>query len=153
MPQFRRPAHQITPTYEDRGLFRSDYCAQRFDLVPIVQSNSRKDLIVTALFRGEHVAPILFAGRRRRYAEQVMSRLEALRGALPATRSVDVFARRGALLPLEVEGTWRRLVSEDRHGILHRSYHFIAACWTLTLGDGRRIRFGLPPAVPVRTLD
>ena len=149
----RRPAHQITPDYEDAGLFKSELCENRFDLLPVVRRNGRADLIVTALMAGQHLVPVIFAGRRKRHASTVVTRLDGLRTAFPTAGSADVFARKGAVLPVEVQGAWRRLVTEDADGLLQRSYQFIAACWTLTLGDGRRMRFGLPPAIPVRVLE
>ena len=152
MRQLRRPASQITPDYEDSGLFKSDLCVRHFDLVPIVRQTGRADVEVTSVTPDGQVVPVLFAGRRRGQAAHVIALLEHLRAHLASPSvagSPGRLRQAGASLQVEVEGAWRRLCRTDADGFLHRSYQFVAACWTLTLGDGQRVRFGSPPAVAI----
>ena len=156
MRQLRRPASQITPDYEDSGLFKSDLCVRRFDLVPIVRRTERADVEVTSLTRDGQIVPVLFAGRRRGQAAHVVALLEQLRARLassPFGGSPNRMRQSGVSLEIEVEGAWRRQCRTDPNGFLHRSYQFVAACWTLTLGDERRLRFGTPPATSVSIAD
>ena len=82
MRQLRRPASQITPDYEDSGLFKSDLCVRQFDLVPIVRQTDRADVEVTSVTQDGQVVPVLFAGRRRSQAAQVIALLEQIRAHL-----------------------------------------------------------------------
>ena len=42
----RRPAHEVTASYEDAGLFKTAICQLMLELIPQMRRNDRQDLIV-----------------------------------------------------------------------------------------------------------
>ena len=132
MPDLRRPAHLVTPSYEDNGLFRTPVRRVTVGLVPQVHRNNRQDLVVRG-FMSEGVAiQVLFAGRRAKQAQGVEARLRALlfraRSKTPGWRAEGGDTIQ---LPMRIEGVWRSRFLRDAWGCETRQFLLIAARWAL----------------------
>ncbi|WP_299045617.1 hypothetical protein [uncultured Tateyamaria sp.] len=132
MPDLRRPAHLITPDYEDNGLFRSPVRRVTVGLVPQMHRNNRQDLVVRGFTQDGAAIQVLFAGRRTRQAHGVEARLRALlfhaRSKTPGWRPEGVDTIQ---LPVRIEGVWRSRFSRDAWGCETRHFQLIAARWAM----------------------
>jgi len=59
----RRPSTQLTPEYEDFGLFKSDILPVEVNLAPIIYRNGRQDLVI----RG-------YAQKRQKYLQKYLTK-------------------------------------------------------------------------------
>ncbi|WP_157598645.1 hypothetical protein [Tateyamaria omphalii] len=146
MPDLRRPAHLITPAYEDNGLFRSPVRRITVGLVPQAHRNNRQDLVVRGFLPDGAVIEVVFAGRRNRHALGIEQRLRALlfhaRAKTPGWRAEGVDT---VQLPLRVEGVWRSRFTRDAWGCETRHHQLIAARWALFDDAGVAHLFGEAP--------
>lgn len=153
MPQPRLPTRDLTPEYEDAGLFRNEICQIQVELVPIVDHNNRNDVVITGFVKNDLEIAVTFAGRRRVEVSPVVANLKSLgmrvlhaasQNGLPAP---DL---RKIRFPLHVEGAWRPRFQSDVSGWEVRTFHLIAARWIVIDRSGKTTQFGIPP-IKVRT--
>ena len=148
MYQSRRNASEVTPAYEDAGLFKTAICQQMLELIPLMRRNSRDDLIVRGFVDRKTEIDIFFAGRRTAEVGPLEAQLKALmsiarkKAAAAGARPPEVEKIR---LPVRVEGAWRRSRQIDDSGWETGSYHFVVARWSLLDKDGSTVSFGEPP--------
>ena len=147
MEHSRKPKAEISPRYEDAGLFRNGLSALDLWLIPVVLRTRRGDLLVSGFAVGELEISILFAGRRVAEAAPLVAHLEQvrarqLRSAMQANRPPP--ALEDIRCPVWVEGAWRPRVVTREDGWAERSFHLIAARWRI--GAAGPV-FGRPPAV------
>ena len=60
----RKTSVEITPVYEDAGLFKTAICDLMLELIPQVRRNDREDLIVRGFVDRKTEIDVFFAGRR-----------------------------------------------------------------------------------------
>ncbi|MBW4707802.1 hypothetical protein KX928_08390 [Roseobacter sp. YSTF-M11] len=157
MPHRRKPASEVTPEYEDAGLFKNKVGQIAVELVPQMTRNSRQDLVVRGFVNGNIEIEVVFAGRRTKEIGPLEAQLRSLRAhALSVAAKVgeptpDIdFVR----LPIMVEGAWRPRFKRDQTGWETRSFNLFAARWSLRDENGTSVSFGVPPAVtPSRVAD
>ena len=138
----RRLGHKnVDPTYEDAGLFQTATCHVQATLIPVMRKNNRGDLIINGILNDGKEIAVTFAGRRAREAAAVVARLNALRDQQTTFSNV-----RKSQLPIHIEGTWRPHFSTDEDGFATRTYHLIAAKWSLVSTNGKSAQYGQPPA-------
>jgi len=147
MKERRKPASEITPEYEDRGIFKNQTTQHVVELVPKFAKNSRGDVMVMGFLQGAVPVDIVFAGRRKEQAAQVLQELRTLWSR--ANRNVpengtppDVISVR---LPVRIEGAWRPRFELDDQGWQTRTYQLFAARWLMTDSTGNALSFGEPP--------
>ena len=148
MTNRRKPSSQVTPAYEDSGLFKSTLTCVMVDLIPQVRRSSRQDFVVRGLVNGSIEIEVFFAGRRSKEVGPLQAKLkamwaQALRHASAANLPVpDVDAVR---CPVRIEGSWRPRFQRDPTGMEVRSYQLIAARWSMIGRNGKSIAFGSRP--------
>ncbi|MGC3936501.1 hypothetical protein ACOTTU_01720 [Roseobacter sp. EG26] len=157
MPHRRKPASEVTPEYEDAGLFKNKVGQIAVELVPQTTRNSRNDLVVRGFVQGNIEIEVCFAGRRTKEIGPLEGQLRALR-----THAVSVAAKMGeekpdidaVRLPVMIEGAWRPRFQRDQAGWETRSYYLFAARWSLRDEHGNSVAYGAPPVVtPTRAVD
>ncbi|GGX50584.1 hypothetical protein GCM10007385_18860 [Tateyamaria omphalii] len=146
MPDLRRPAHLVTPAYEDNGLFRSPVRRITVGLVPQIHRNNRQDLVVRGFVRDGTAIQVLFAGRRAKQAKGLEARLRSM---LFQARSKTAGWRDEGIdtiqLPMRVEGVWRSRFARDAWGCETRYFQLIAARWAMFDDAGVAHLFGEAP--------
>lgn len=146
---FKRLDHRdVTPSYEDAGLFKNKICRLKVDLLPEVFCNHRNDIVITALVQGSIRISVMFAGRRTVEAATIIASLRVLRARLlelAAARGISDPDLTSTRLPLHIEGAWRPRFQRDENGWETRSYHLIAARWAVMNEKGDKLSFGEPP--------
>jgi hypothetical protein len=140
----------VTPEYEDAGLFGEGVCQVDVAIVPLIRRNRRSDVVVTG-FAGEgRQMTVLFAGRRAADAAPALAQLKKLGADMrkaaairkqPAPRIEDI------RLPMRIEGTWRKLIQTDDTGWETRHYQLVAARWTYKGLNGLPATFGEKPVL------
>lgn len=137
----------ITPAYEDRGLFKKPPTELVVKLIPKFGQNSRKDVIIKGLLQNDVEVDVIFAGRRKKQADELVTLLRrkwdnanymAPKGGKRPTRS-DV------RLPTRVQGSWRTRVMEDEEELFAKEYQLIVARWAFNSESGELRSFGEPP--------
>lgn len=146
MPHRRLPASQITPEYEDAGLFKTKTVQIIVELIPQMRINDRKDLVVRGFVERHFEIEVLFAGRRTKEAAPLEERLSAMlaqarRQAAGTGREVDIDLIR---CPVRVEGSWRRHSMRDENDWETHTYQLLAARWSLLDKNGNAVPFGTP---------
>ena len=151
MKDRRRPAHEVTPEYEDSGIFRNPPTHLLVELVPKFGKNSRLDLMVKGFVQSETPIDVVFPGRRKLHVEPLVQKLHAL-----WTRANRQPGRSGrppeideVRLPVRIEGSWRPRFERDDQGWQTRTHQLFAARWMIAEGDGEVRTYGEPP---IRTL-
>lgn len=139
--QIRRKPKKISPQYEDAGLFQNTVCNVDVELIPVMRKNNREDLIITGLVKGDLEIAVTFAGRRVAEAAPIIAQLEALRDGQDHVADV-----KKSRLPLKIEGAWRPQFVADGSGFETRTFHLIAAKWTVLNDNGSPREYGQPPA-------
>ncbi|WP_306121175.1 hypothetical protein [Roseovarius sp. MMSF_3359] len=140
----RKPASEITPAYEDRGIFKNDIVQLIVNLVPLTAKNSRNDLIVKGFIEGNSAIEVVFPGRRTIQAKPIVALLQAKltharKVAEKAGTTVDVNTLR---YPARIEGSWRPKFTRDDNGWETRQHQLFAARWVLKDLDGNAVTFG-----------
>ena len=140
----RKPASEITPAYEDGGIFKNELVQLMVELVPLTAKNSRNDLIVKGFVDGNSAIEVVFPGRRKVQAKPVVALLQA-----KLTHARKVAARTGARVdvdtlryPARIEGSWRPRFKRDDNGWETRQFQLFAARWILKDLNGKAITFG-----------
>ncbi|MDW3222395.1 MAG: hypothetical protein R8G34_05815 [Paracoccaceae bacterium] len=150
MDHRRKPASEVTPEYEDSGLFKSKIGQLTLELVPQMSRNARKDLVVRGFMNRTTEIEVAFAGRRAKETGPLESRLSAMmeraaRMAKAAGEAApDIYSVR---LPILVEGAWRPRFKRDKEGWETRDYYLFVARWSLLDNEGNSVTFGSPPIV------
>ncbi|MEM6887127.1 MAG: hypothetical protein AAF636_03195 [Pseudomonadota bacterium] len=149
MPHPRLPASQVTPEYEDAGLFKARTVQIMVELIPQMRLNSRNDLTVRGFVDRHFEIEVLFAGRRMPEAAPLEERLKAMleharKQAALQGHAVDIHLIR---CPVRVEGSWRRRSTRDENDWETHSYQLLAARWSLLDKSGSPVPFGEQPLV------
>lgn len=153
MPHRRKPASEVTPDYEDAGLFKNKVGQLSVELVPQMMRNGRNDLVVRGFVNRTIEIEVAFAGRRVKETGPLETRLRAL-----LTRAMKIAAATGEpepdidhiRLPLLIEGAWRPRFKRDQTGWETRSYYLFAARWSVLDDAGNTVSFGARPIVVAR---
>jgi hypothetical protein len=149
MPHRRRPPNEVTPEYEDAGIFKTRLVQTTVELIPQMRRNDRGDLVVRGFVERHFEIEILFAGRRVKEAAPVEERLRAMldnarKQAAAAGRTLDLDMVR---CPVRVEGSWRRRAIRDENDWETHTYQLMAARWSLLDNNGNAVPFGSTPVV------
>ena len=148
--QMRKAPSEVTPIYEDAGLFKTAICDLMLELIPQMRRNERQDLIVRGYVDRKTEVDIFFAGRRAAETGPLETQLKALMtharktATANKTQLPDIDKIR---LPVRAEGAWRRSLKRDDSGWETGSYHFVMARWSLLDQAGNTVTFGEAPAV------
>ncbi|WP_187432012.1 hypothetical protein ROLI_009840 [Roseobacter fucihabitans] len=150
MSHRRKPASEITPEYEDSGLFKSKVGQLAVELVPQMSRNSRNDLVVRGFANRTTEIEVAFAGRRVKEAGPLEARLNALMNK--RIREAKALGEKApdidhVRLPVLIEGAWRPRFRRDQTGWETRSYYLFAARWSILDNEGNSVSFGSPPLV------
>ncbi|MGA9251210.1 MAG: hypothetical protein WBV71_02055 [Roseobacter sp.] len=146
----RRPAHEVTASYEDAGLFKTAICQLMLELIPQMRRNDRQDLIVRGFVDRKTEIDVFFAGRRTAEVGPLEKQLKAM-----MTHARNLAAENDAKppdvtnirLPLRAEGAWRRSLQRDDSGWETGTYHFVVARWSLLDKEGQTVSFGEAAAI------
>jgi len=150
MPQPRLPPRDLTPEYEDAGLFKHGVCNVLVALVPIVDHNSRGDVIIKGYVKDNLEIAVTFAGRRRVEVSPIVANLKSLGMRVLHAASENKIAAPDIStirFPLQVEGAWRPRFEAKENGWDLRTYHLIAARWAVMDRQGKTMKFGAAPVV------
>lgn len=149
MKQKRMNPADITPAYEDAGLFANGTCDVVVHLIPIIRRNGRRDIIVTGMVGENREVSVNFAGRRKEAATPIVAHLETIRNQTryrAAERGLAAPPLNEMRVPVRVEGTWRKHVTADADGWETRQYELMAARWSIADNSGASYQYGEPPA-------
>lgn len=144
----RKAAHEVSPAYEDSGLFKTDPCQIVVELIPQMRRNDRGDLIVRGFVDRKNEVDVFFAGRRTKEAGQLDM---ALRYELKFARATAAAAGQKTppieriRMAVRIEGAWRRRTQRDDNGWESSTFHFVAARWSFIDPHGNTVSFGEPP--------
>jgi hypothetical protein len=148
--QTRKPLSQVTPLYEDAGLFKTALCDLMLELIPQLRRNERGDVIIRGFVDRKTEIDIFFAGRRvaqigplERHLKHMMTQARTRRAEDDKT-PLDVTLLR---LPVRAEGAWRRSLKRDDYGWETGTYHFVVARWSFIDARGETLTFGESPEV------
>ncbi|MBO9478920.1 hypothetical protein J7382_15335 [Shimia sp. R11_0] len=104
----------ITPSYEDKGLFKKPPTELVVQLIPKFGKNTRRDVIIKGLVQGDVEVEVVFAGRRKKQAAELVALLrrkwEVATYRLP--KDVPPPDRKEIQLPTRVQGSWRTRMTE-----------------------------------------
>jgi len=145
----RKPVPEVSPAYEDAGLFRTAICQLMLELIPQTRRNDREDLIVRAFVDRKIEIDVFFAGRRTAETGPLENQLKALMQHARKTAKDKGLVQpepETVRLPVRVEGAWRRSLQRDDSGWETGSYHFVVARWSLLDNEGNTVSFGEAPA-------
>ena len=144
MGEVRKPASQVTPDYEDRGIFKSEVGTFKVALIPKFDRNSRNDLLVKGFLEGQTAIDVVFAGRRTRDVGVLVAEIRRL--WTQATRSGqargDCSEPEQVRCPVLVEGAWRPRFVQDAQGWQLHHHQLYAARWWLMDASGTPIGYG-----------
>ncbi len=148
MQNRRRPLIQITPQWEDTGLFKKGTGEFAVELVPDVTRNSRQDIVVKGYVNAGVEVSVIFPGRRAREAVAVERRLKTL--LLRANRKAASDKQpepsiSSIRLPVRIEGSWRPRFQRCTSGWDKKSFQLLAARWAFVDHDGMTNLGGNPP--------
>lgn len=143
----RKPAHEVTPWYEDLGIFKSQLVQITVELVPMFGMNSRKDIMVKGFVDGNGAIDVVFPGRRKEHAKPLVARLQTMLkranvscGPNGTPPNIDRIRH-----PVRIEGSWRPRFSCDDQGWQTREHQLYAARWLVMNADGQSVTFGEAP--------
>lgn len=148
MPHRRKPATEVTPEYEDSGLFKSKVGQISVELVPQMTRNDRMDLVVRGFANRTTEIEIAFAGRRAKETGPLEARIskllaQAIQSAKAAGEKAPDIDR--VRLPVLIEGAWRPRFKRDQEGWETRRYYLFVSRWSILDDDGKTMSFGAPP--------
>lgn len=141
MENRRLETPKVSPQYEDAGLFQNAVCNVVVTLIPVINENNRGDMIIKGFLSSGQEIAVAFAGRRIKEAAPIIEQLNELRDQQSTYSDV-----RKSQLPMQIEGTWRPQFVEDDSGFANRTYHLLAAKWTVMSESGEPNAFGQSPA-------
>lgn len=141
---------KITPAYEDSGLFAKPPTELVVKLIPKFGKNSRQDVIIKGLVENGVEIDVIFAGRRKREAAELVTLLkrkwESANYRLP--KGFKAPERKDVYVPTRVQGSWRTRVVEDEQqeaNLYEKEYQLLVARWAFNSDTGEFKSFGEPP--------
>ncbi|MFY0662138.1 MAG: hypothetical protein JXR15_16715 [Shimia sp.] len=136
----------ITPAYEDSGLFKKPPTELVVNLIPKFSKNSRDDVIIKGLVQNDVEIDVIFAGRRKREAAELVALLKR-KWENANYRVTKAPKRKDVRLPTRVQGSWRMRVAEDEHeqDLYTKEYQLLVARWAFNADNGEFRSFGEPP--------
>lgn len=150
MDDRRKPAHQVTPDYEDSGIFRTPPTQLLVELVPKFGTNSRLDVMIKGFVQSDIPIDVVFPGRRKAHLEPLVQSLHAL--WTKANRKVGKNEQAPEIdevrLPVRIEGSWRPRFQRDDQGWQTRTHQLYAARWVIPHAGGEARTYG---EAPIRT--
>ncbi len=153
MVERRRESADITPEYEDAGLFRSRNVQLEAMLTASYWRTKRNDLVFEGWVQGSphanKLVEVVFAGRRVVEAESVLSRLKTIisRARNTAKRSGTPYQAETVRMPIRISGCWRNRYFYDKDGWQSRQHQLVVAQWSFKDGFGSIVVQGIPSAV------
>ena len=128
-------------------MFRLEPVQLTVELVPLIASTSRQDVLIKGYIGGEGPVDVVFAGRRARQVKPLLTMLqEKLRRARTAAEKPDLAADSMKLRqPVRIEGSWRPRFSRDDQGWETRELQLLVARWMVLDKNGERVTFGESP--------
>ena len=140
----------ITPAYEDGGLFKKPPTELVVNLIPKFSKNSRDDVIIKGLVQNNVEIDVIFAGRRKREAAELVALLkrkwENANYRIP--KGYKAPTRKDVYVPTRVQGSWRTRVVEDddqESNLYEKEYQLLVARWAFNSDTGEFKSFGEPP--------
>ncbi|WP_412552241.1 hypothetical protein [Shimia sp. MIT1388] len=139
----------ITPAYEDGGLFKKPPTELVVNLIPKFSKNSRNDVIIKGLVQNDVEIDVIFAGRRKREAAEIVALLkrkwENANYRIP--KGYKAPTRKDVYVPTRVQGSWRTRVVEDEQesNLYAKEYQLLVARWAFNSDTGEFKSFGEPP--------
>ncbi|WP_294222648.1 hypothetical protein [uncultured Shimia sp.] len=136
----------ITPAYEDGGLFKKPPTELVVNLIPKFSKNSRGDVIIKGLVQNDVEIDVIFAGRRKREAAELVTLLKR-KWDNANYRAAKTPTRKDVRVPTRVQGSWRMRVAEDEHeqDLYTKEYQLLVARWAFNADNGEFRSFGEPP--------
>ncbi len=145
----------ITPAYEDSGLFKKPPTELVVSLIPKFGTNSRQDILIKGLMKNNVEIDVIFAGRRKYQAVELVNLLKRKWAAACARVPNGGLhpPRRDVRVPTRVQGAWRMRVfeEEEEQNLVSKEYQLIAARWGYKSETGESVSFGEPPVVEKKT--
>ena len=142
MQERRKPQSEVTPAYEDRGIFRGAIVNLTVQVVPVYALNTRQDLMVKAYVSDGGAIDVVFPGRRRRHANALLNRIKML--WTKAQREGRAGDPNRIRFPITIEGAWRPRFKRDDQGWETRELQLFAARWAMLDVDGNSVTYGEP---------
>lgn len=139
----RRPAREVSPTYEDAGIFKTQLVELVVDLVPRFARNSRGDLMIKGFVAGDGAIDVVFPGRRGDRTRPLVARLEAV--ATRAQAGGNTAALDRLRHSVRIQGVWRPRFSCDDQGWQTRQHQLYAARWLILDQEGNAQTYGEVP--------
>ncbi|MFY0617380.1 hypothetical protein [Shimia sp.] len=137
----------ISPSYEDRGLFKKPPTELIVNLIPRFGKNTRGDTIIAGLVKNDVEIAVTFAGRRKKQAVELVTLLnrkwEAANYRLP--KGTKAPERSDIRVPTRIQGSWRTRIVEDEQEWYARQYQLLVARWAFNTDSGEFRSFGEPP--------
>ena len=148
----RRHHEEVTPDYEDIGLFKGELCELKVEVSANFTQNKRSDVVAIGFIKGGTPIDVVFAGRRRWQFGPLRSRLSGLKSKrlreLKAGRSEvtqEDISNKDVRIPVLIEGCWRMRFSMDQQGFQRRENQFMAARWIFANEANELKTFGSTP--------
>jgi len=150
--KLRRDEKQVTPDYEDTGLFRGGIVQLQTELTPQMTANGRADMLVQGYLTNGKPVEVVFAGRRRLVFNPLQVRLRAVQrkyelalAKAQGPEATDNYPLTDVRLPVLFEGAWRTRFELDRDGFQNRQHQFVAARWVFSTETGLNKTYGTLP--------
>ncbi len=139
----------ITPSYEDRGLFKKPLAELIVNLIPKFRQNTRGDLIIKGLVQNGGEVDVFFAGRRKSQAGDLVALLKLMweDAVYVARNRVSSLEPKDVRLPTRVLGSWRTRIVEDDEEWYSREYQLLVARWAYNGVGGEFCSYGELPFV------
>ncbi|MDA5557281.1 hypothetical protein [Shimia sp. MMG029] len=142
----------ITPAYEDQGLFKKPSTELVINLIPKFGKNTRHDVIIKGLMENGVEVDVIFAGRRKHQAAELVTLMKrkweeanysVVKGSPPPKR-------KSVRVPTRVQGSWRTRVIDDEQNLYCVEHQLLVARWAYHGSGGEFCSFGEPPYVQQR---
>lgn len=142
----------ITPAYEDSGLFKKPSTELVVNLIPKFGKNSRHDIIIKGLMENDVEVDVIFAGRRKHAAEELVTMLKRKwdDANYNVTKGMKPPTRKSVRVPTRVQGSWRTRVIDDEQNLYTVEHQLLVARWAYHGYGGDFRSFGEPPYVQQR---
>ena len=144
MLERRKPPNEVTPAYEDGGIFKNGLVQLNVEFIPLSTHNSRRDLVIKGFVDGDSPIEVVFAGRRKIQAKPLMALLQAklAHARKQATKTGATLDIETVRYPAQIEGSWRPRFRRDNQGWETRHHQLYPSRWILKDPNGKQIAFG-----------
>lgn len=144
----------ITPSYEDRGLFKKPPTELVVELIPKFGKSSRNDIIIKGLVQNGVEVDVIFAGRRKKQADELVRLLRRKWDEVTDVvhRGMKHPKREDVRIPARIQGSWRTRIVEDDEEWYSREYQLLVARWAFMSEGGEFRSFGEPPFTDASSL-